>query len=160
MNYDNIVLRRAQFILDEARSNDAVRDLAVVMTMRALSNYLTVGRDGSSWIVKKQNQFMSKEAHRLRAERTANEWHKATTNEHQWELLKVWQTICERAETLSAADVCDLMKKYPFVTITNEENIRLRDPIVKAATTPEERYSRAQIEIIQVELSDSENLIE
>ena len=158
MTYGNLVLRRAQFILDEACSKDAVRDLAVVMTMRAISNYLTVGRDGSSWVVKKQNQFMSKAAHELKSKLTANEWHKATTNEHQWELLKVWQTICERADSLSATDVCDLMREYPFVTITNLENTRLREPDVRAASTPEERYSRAGIEVIQVELSDSELL--
>lgn len=149
--YSPILLRRADFILEEARSPDGVRDQAISMAMRVISNHVTVGRDGSSYSVKKSNKLMSNEAKLLRQRIPLKEWHKGTTNEHPDELKLVWESIRENAEKWTALDVCNRLSKYPFVTITNEENKKLRKIPRGSYADPFERYKQADIEIVRLD---------
>jgi hypothetical protein len=146
MTYPNHVLRRAEFLLNEARNGFSKRDIAITMTLRSLSNYLTVGEDGGSRKVKELNSRMSENAKDLKAKLSSDDWHDATTNEHQLELKSVWSEILESTNQMTAEKICDLLKQYPYITVTNEENKALRR--VKDAKSPEERYAKAGIVVL------------
>jgi hypothetical protein len=157
MDYEDYILRRAEFVLNEARNNFLKRDIAITMTLRAVSNYLTVRKDGQSRNVKMANTKISLGADELKKILTKeygawnreaqHAWHKGTTNEHQMPLKWIWEILKKNARDMSASDLCDLLKKYPYVTVTNEENFRLNSKQAKSAKTPEDRYRIAEINL-------------
>lgn len=152
MKYDDFLLRRADFVLNEARSGFHKRDLAITYVLRTISNHLTVGASKGSFGVKKLNRRISKAALAKRRELNSEaEWHKQTLNEHQFPLAMVWQHVCENCASMTPADLCDLIAKYPFVTVLREEDAKLRHKEVKGAKTPEERYRLAGIEIVSID---------
>jgi hypothetical protein len=146
---EGLIYRRADFLITEARSGVKKPDEAVTKVLRSLSNYLTVGSDGSSDKVKKLNPNMSQAAKELRDRLSPVEWHKQTTNEHQLELKIVWKYIVHNALTLTPKDLCAYMRRYPYVTITKDENDVLRK--VKDFTSPEDRYFKASIKTVKLE---------
>jgi hypothetical protein len=145
---EGLIYRRVDFLIKEALAGVKKPDEAISKTLRCLSNYLTVGTDGQPFRVKKLNPNMSQAAKELRDRLSLDEWHNKTTNEHQLELKVVWRYIVENASTLKPEDLCTYMRRYPYVTITDEENDVLRR--VKDYTTPEERYEMAKITTLKL----------
>ena len=58
---DDFIKRRIEFVLHEARCN-GVNDQSITFTMRVLSNFASVGKNGQSPIIKKLNKNMSRQA--------------------------------------------------------------------------------------------------
>jgi hypothetical protein len=71
------ILRRADFVLREAKLKDARRDQAITYALRVISNYVTIGGDGGSSKIKLLNPRISKSAHkeleRLLSKNTPND---------------------------------------------------------------------------------------
>ena len=149
MKYQDFVMRRAEFLLSEAKNGFTKRDIAITFVLRALSNYLTVGVSGNSNDVKRLNVWISKAALERRSQVPYAQWHKETVNEHQQPLKEIWKEICANCDSMTVQDVCDLIARHPFVTVLRDEDARLRSSSVRSATSPEERYQLAGIEVVR-----------
>jgi hypothetical protein len=150
--YDDFLIRRAEFVLKEALMGVRIRDQAITMTLRVLSNHFTVGKDGCSASVKKLNPWQSEKAQHLKKILPHKEFHNSTLNEHQMPLQWVWEEILlslSLGNFMSAHQLCDLIKKYPYVTITKNEDDALRKNS-KKAKGPEERYALAGIRVTRI----------
>lgn len=139
------ILRRLDFLLNEARSESPENDQAVIYTMRTISNYCTIGKDAPSSSIKKRNPRMSEEAYKSKKKLPQEEWVKGTNtiNEHQDPLKQIWKWILDHKE-ISREDVLARFKLWPMVTVTNEENKRLQNC---QETGPSERYREAKINV-------------
>lgn len=156
-SYPPYILRRAKFVLEEASNVDRTRDFTVNMALRVISNWVTVGKNGTSYAVKRANTRMSRAARELRSIGAYGEWHKKTTNEHPEELSIVWQWICDNVGVLRPEDLCRRLSEHPFVTVTLEESARLRKLSKSSFATPVERYRIANIEIVNFAPEDVGN---
>jgi hypothetical protein len=137
--------RRAKFLVQEAQSPDPMNDLAIGMTLRCLSNYVTVQADGGSKKVKKLNPWMSKAAYEKAVELGQfNSWHDVTTNEHQEPLKEVWTWMLGIHDELTGEMVISRLAAFPFVTVTRDEDAVLRGI---RNVSPVERYALANIEV-------------
>lgn len=148
ITYQNLINRRVGFLLEECRSENPVYDQAISMIMRKISNYATVERDLGSFGVKKINKNISKSALRLKETLSFEEFHNLTTNEHQYPLKEMWLWMLGAKDSLTVDRVWEVFVKYPFVTITNDEDSKLRG-LKGKSYTPEERYAKAGIEVIR-----------
>jgi hypothetical protein len=138
---EGYVRRRLQFLLDEVKSSDWRRDNASVFCQRALSNYLTAGRDGDSATVKRANRWMSKDAFELAtAVDSFKDWHNGTRNEHEDDLRTVWTWMTKNADTLTVEQLEERLRR-PFVTVTLEEDSALRK--LKKGSWDEEEHGHA-----------------
>lgn len=88
-------------------------------------------------------------AERLKASAVA-----ATINEHQEPLKFVWSWICDDRDRLTVEEIAFRFERWPMVTITCDEDQRLRDEARRArqegrpvSCDPVERYRFANIEI-------------
>jgi hypothetical protein len=140
------VLRRADFLINEACSNDPARDQTVTFAMRVISNYVSTGRDLSSAGIKKASARMSRRALEQKGVTTEAEWLRNTINEHQEPLKQIWKWILDHKATLSAEDVVARFAKWPMVTVTKDEDIELRK---HAHLPPAARYKAAKIEVMR-----------
>lgn len=137
------VLRRAEFLLNEARCRDSKYDQTVRYALRVISNNLCCGADGSSSFVKWNIKYISKIAYELYLNSTDEEWHKNTTNEHQKPISQIWQWIKENAHTISPQDIIKEMRKYPMVVLHNDENSKLNKSY-RSEGSPDVRYKDIQ----------------
>ena len=141
-----VVLRRVEFLIQEAQSKNPHYDQSVQMIMRLISNYTTVGVNSGSKGVKKLNKNMSEKAWDLKSKLNSDDFHDATTNEHHFPLKDLWDWMIENKEGLSSDQVLDKFYQYPFVTVTREENSAL-NKLKKLKLSPEDRYNRCSIKI-------------
>jgi len=145
---EQAILRRIDFLISEARSESRVKDQAVIYIMRTISNYCTIDQDAPSSVIKKQNKRMSKGAYKSRKQLPPKEWVKGTNtiNEHQDPLKYIWKWILDN-KNVSREEVLARFRKWPMVTVTSEENKRLRKCL---ETRPRERYREAKIIVGQL----------
>jgi hypothetical protein len=140
MERDAVVRRRLAFLLAEAQSPNPTYDQVVVYALRALSNHFSVGRDGSSGDIKLINRRMSRQAQELLLQcRDEKKWCAGTINEHREPLSQVWNWI-QASESITIDDIADRLSAYPMVTITKEEDKKLRDLGKSSKGLPDERY--------------------
>jgi hypothetical protein len=134
------ILRRIDFLLNEARCGMIKKDQTITYAMRVISNYCTIGKDAQSAQIRGLNRKMSQQAYALiKKSSSFEEWAKATTNEHQDPLEDVWQWILAEHKNLSPKTIFERFEKYPMVTITHEEN----KDWPKDYKDPVERYEKA-----------------
>jgi hypothetical protein len=98
--------------------------------------------------IKKHNPKMSKAALDIKGRISFKEWASLTINEHQEPLQKTWSWILEHAASLTPTDVLERFKRWPMVTVTKEEDERLRQ---LTQLDPGQRYDVAQIEVVQTD---------
>lgn len=147
---DPVLVRRLMFACTEIKSSDGKYDQTMSVLLRALSNVASVGSDGTSFSVKCKNPRMSVSAKHLRAVLNNDKlWASRTINEHPMPLKDLWQRWRKLAEDLTIETLWEDLQTYPMVTITKEEDQRLR--VVgrnkKAFSSSEERYRAASIEL-------------
>jgi hypothetical protein len=144
-----IIYRRINFLIDDARSNNPHYDISIQHTMRFISNFTSLGicNVGSKGC-KKINKNISKNAFDLKRRISFDNFDKMTTNEHQLPLKDLWDWMIENKNKLTKELVFEQFVQYPFVTITKEENSRL-NKIKKQKFSPEDRYKFANIEILK-----------
>lgn len=143
------VRRRIEFLLSEASADVPVRDMAIKMIERSVSNFATLGiSSGTSKAVKKLNPWMSRAAYNRALDLGGYDlWHEETTNEHEVELVDGWRILCARRGQMSVDEVFQLFST-PFVTILKVENERLR---ATRGVSSGLRHDRAGIEVGKVE---------
>jgi hypothetical protein len=141
------IQRRAEFVYNEAKLQDRKHDQTVKYALRVLSNWATVGIDGSSERVKRRNRRVSRNALELltslMSQHGATEafriWHKQTTNEHPRPLKQVWEWLCSAHPT--PKELLVDIQKYKFLTITNEENKSIDHAGHRSKGHPKKRHS-------------------
>src|SRR5271157_3159951 len=125
------VRRLLRFVISEARikKNGDTKGQTVSMGLRVVGNWLIVGRDASSADLIKNNPWMSREAWESKGSAKL-------TNEHQEKLDRLWRWIVD-TPSVTTDDVLARMKAWPIVTITVDENKRLKG---RDDMEPAERY--------------------
>ena len=119
--------------------------------MRALSNYFTVGDlSSSSSKVKLHNRLVSQKALDLTTKLTRIEWCRVTINEHPLPLKILWRNILD-CEQISVERIADLFSAHKMVTITKDEDKRLREKGFNSSGAPEERYAICGIIVRELE---------
>ena len=145
-----LVKRRLNFVYTELSSLDAKYDQAMSLLLRVLYNFATVGCDGGSFSIKQLNPRMSVSAKLLREKlQDDKRWASETINEHPMPLKDLWKSWRNKGSSLTEKGIWDDLVLHPMVTITKEEDARLRD--VEKLTTdyvPHKRYEYALIELI------------
>lgn len=140
------IKRRVAFLLAEARHNSP-RDQIITFTMRVLSNYASVGFDGGSDTIKKNNKVLSLAAiQSLRSSKTFREWTKNTINEHPTPLKFTWSWLVAEAHTLTESDVWNHFVSHPMVTVLKEEDDKLNKNGYRSVNDPN-RYEKVGIQI-------------
>jgi hypothetical protein len=148
---DSALYRRAAFLLNEAR-HQAKRDQVITFTMRVLSNYATVGKDGGSSKMKDENVRLSSGAYDLMGNVSSiGDWHKLTINEHPRPLKDIWSWILSEADEISPFDVWNCFVDHPMITLTKTEDSLLSKSGLRATASPD-RYSSLGIETIVLDV--------
>ncbi|MDP3895908.1 MAG: hypothetical protein Q8Q62_04460 [Mesorhizobium sp.] len=148
---DQALGRRVEFLLNEARQDIPVRDQAITFTMRAITNYLSIGKDCKSAYLSLKCPHRSRSAQAsyislvgsgpwARGEllRREHEWRKGVMNEHQEPLAQVWQWLIQEKHNVALEDVIDRFRMWPVVVVTKQENNDLRR---RSNLGPKERYA-------------------
>ena len=142
---NDIVKRRIVFLLDAAKHEKA-RDNATTFTLRALSNYATIGKDAGSAAIKKINTRVSENAYKLLKTQGLEVYCKQTINEHPKPLSQTWEWLIENAkDNLSIARVWKEFCDFPMVTVTKDEDNVIKGKGLNSKGTVEERYSNIKI---------------
>lgn len=153
---DDLIKRRAEFLLNEARLN-AKRDQVITFIMRVLSNHATVGSDASSFAIKKKNPRISRRALlRLNEVEVFTDWSKDTINEHPLPLKSCWEWLLLEAKNLKVEDVWDYFNKYPMTTILKKEDKKLNAHGFRSSGGSS-RYLAVGIEIVELDISPAEH---
>ena len=146
LTHRGVIMRRLAFIIDELKCEDPKYDQSVSLVLRALSNYASVGFDGQSFAIKISNPRMSDAASRLR--RLLNddrEWAADTINEHPYPLRSLWDSWLSNVYLITPSKIWEDLVSFPMITITKEEDARLRKLDKSLSNTPQERYKAAGI---------------
>ena len=142
---NDIVKRRITFLLDAAK-HEIARDHATTFTLRALSNYATIGKDAGSATIKKINKRVSENAYELLKTEGLEVYCKQTINEHPKPLSQTWDWLKENAQNgLSVEKVWKEFCDFPMVTVTKEEDNFIKGKGLNSKGTIEERYSNIKI---------------
>ncbi len=139
-DWQSIAHRRAQFLINEARSSDPTYDQTVRYALRVISNWATVGKDCSSAEIKWLNPRVSEKALELYDAVSDEEWLKRTTNEHPEPISVVWQWICEQGDHITPEAILARAKQWPMVTVTLEEDRLLTTNGLRSSGKPEDRH--------------------
>lgn len=149
------IQRRLEFIRLEA-IHEALRDQALTMVMRVISNYATLNKDVSSSKALRLNKNISEAAfNELVKSKTLNDWVKKVTNEHQMPLKETWKNFTDNKSKLTIEYIWRHFQKYPMTTILKTENERLDALGYHDNGMPEERYKAAKIKLIKPLLKES-----
>lgn len=140
-NWEKLALRRAEFLLQEALSEQPTKDQTVTFALRVISNWATVGKDASSGAIKWLNPRVSEAAWKLFDDVSDREWESQTINEHQEPISIVWEWIVENKKSITANDILDRSKKWPMITITKAEDSALNKNGFRAGGQPLIRHS-------------------
>jgi len=147
----DIITRRAEFILNEARHTHK-RDQCTTYALRVLSNYATIGRDASASTIKGFNRLMSQQAlDLLHYVADLKTWTSMTINEHSVPLNMTWNWICANSQSLTPNDIVEASPLYPMVTITRHEDVLLRENGYQSKGGMNERYGECGIDIITID---------
>lgn len=154
INIDNpFIFRRLKFIKLEVISN-AERDQTTTSAMRVISNFATIGINGSSSKILRINKNMSERAYgELRKAKTMQEWRVKVTNEHPMPLKESWKAFQSQGKNLTEEYIWKHFVKYPMNTILKTENQQLDKLGFRDNGLPKARYSAANIDIFA--LSDT-----
>ncbi len=147
---DALFKRRLHYVYTELCCSDAKYDQTMSILLRALSNVATVGSDGTSFAVKCKNPRLSVEARNLRLVLNDDKkWASLTINEHPMPLKYLWKKWLSVKKNLSEELIWLDLVAHPMITITKEEDARLRE-IDKSykKITPDQRYALAKITLI------------
>jgi len=140
IDWELMAFRRAEFVLAEARCDNHFRDQTITFALRVISNWATVGKDGSSNFIKWNNTRVSESAWILYENSTDKEWESLTINEHQEPLKQVWEWIVKDKNNISATDIINRLKEWPMITITKEEDNIIVKQGNKYCGSPLERH--------------------
>ena len=148
MSLDNpFILRRLKFIKLEA-INNAERDQTTTFAMRVISNFASIGLNGSSSKILRINKNMSERAYgELRKANKMQDWISKVTNEHPMPLKESWKTFKSQGKNLTEEYIWKHFVKYPMNTILKIENQRLDELGFRDNGLPKTRYSAANIGI-------------
>lgn len=152
---EDFVKRRLCFLL-ECSLHESKRDQAVTFTMRVLSNYASVGRDGGSRKIKSINPRMSKRAQKLLFTEGLNYFCDNTVNEHPLPLNEMWLRLVNSSRALTPMDLWENFKQHKMVTITKDEDRLLTELGVRSQGEAKQRYSVAGIEIVELGCTPAE----
>lgn len=142
----DICMRRAEFLLLEARSLSPEYDHAVVYALRVISNWISVGGNFSSRDIRWRNKRVSKKAWDLyHASSTDSEWLAGTINEHPEPLSAVWAWICENCAELRPEQIIDRLAENPIVTVTKEEDRAIGRSGMRACGLPSDRHGAIEL---------------
>ena len=145
MLINDVIKRRIVFLLDAAK-HENVRDNSTTFTLRALSNYATIGKDAGSASIKKINRKVSENAYELLKVKGIEVYCKQTINEHPKPLSQTWEWLKENAkENLSLERVWKEFCDFPMVTVTKDEDDIIKGKGLNSKGTVEERYSSIKI---------------
>ncbi len=137
----NFVLRRAQWVIEEARSKGGYYDQAIARLLRVLSNFATFGEDISSEGVKRRNLRMTEAAYAdLVSDLDFKRWHKVTTNEHQKELSYLFAEMQDdfgtNRKTWTPDDLMTDLNRWPMTTMLKKPEANC----LPKKSSPEHRY--------------------
>ena len=126
-NLSSLVRRRLGFVFAELSSSDSKYDQSMSILLRVLSNFATIGADGSSYRIKCKNTRISIKADKLRDNlKDPKKWAAQTVNEHPMPLNNLWNVWKSKGGQLTEKEIWDDLIKHPMVTITKEEDAVLR----------------------------------
>ncbi|CAM8278468.1 hypothetical protein [Candidatus Methylopumilus planktonicus] len=148
MSLDNpFILRRLKFIKLEA-INNSERDQTTTFAMRVISNFGTIGMNGSSSKILRINKNMSESAfNELRKSKTIQDWIGKVTNEHPMPLKESWKAFQSLGDKLTEEYIWKHFVKYPMNTILKTENQKLDKLGYRDNGLPKLRYTDADISI-------------
>lgn len=143
-----LIRRRLSYVVAEIKSADGKYDQAMSLILRVLSNYASIGIDAGSFVIKCKNYKMSKEAKVLRNKLCDDKkWSALTINEHPVPLKHLWKTWVDLGGAITEERVWNDLLIHPMVTVTKEEDARLRDVEKDSSHDPLKRYLLANIEV-------------
>lgn len=149
LTHRGIIARRLKFIINELKCEDPKYDQSVSLVLRALSNYASVGIDGQSFAIKVSNPRMSHAASELRKSLSDDkEWAANTINEHPYPLRFLWDSWLSNAHFVTSSKIWEDLVSFPMITITKEEDAKLRKLDKSLSATPEARYKAAGIVLV------------
>jgi len=141
-----VIARRLEFIVTELKCEDPKYDQSVSLVLRALSNYASVGFDGQSFAIKVNNPRMSCAALELRRLLSDDrEWAANTINEHPYPLRSLWGSWLSNGQAVTSTKIWGDLVSFPMITITKEEDAKLRGLDKSISGDPEARYKAAGI---------------
>ena len=147
MEIEPYIMRRAKFILDEARLDDRKKDQTIIYAMRVISNYGVTGKDTSSSGLKMQNRRMTVGAYERLKELAQNNsfgvakkvWCSGTISEHPLPYKLYWLQVCERAQNITAQDIINEIFGVPVETVLKTEDQALTGKGLRSSGTINER---------------------
>lgn len=148
MNIDNpFIFRRLKFIKLEVISY-AERDQTTTSAIRVISNFATIGMNGSSSKILKINKNISERAYgELKKAKTMQDWISQVTNEHPMPLKESWKIFQSLGINLTEEYIWKHFVKYPMNTVLKTENQRLDKLGFRDNGLPKARYTQADIGI-------------
>lgn len=146
------VMRLLDFVLSEAtiksnRGEDQPWEKmsqTVGMALREASNWALSERPLSPAKFKSSNPVMSRSAWELKGDVSHKNWMAKTRLEHWEPITQLWSWSVRALP--SKDEILSRMRKWPIVTVTKDEDSRLRNEF-----DPETRYRMAGIEVGKVE---------
>jgi hypothetical protein len=147
--------RRLNFLLELAK-NEKKRDQVSTFLMRVISNHATIGMDAGSAKIKTLNKTISKEAYKLLLSTNIKTFCKNTINEHPRPLKTTWEWLQEKADSLSIEEVWNEFKKHQMITITKEEDAKIKFSGQNSTGSFKSRYTDLGIEVILLKKSPFE----
>jgi hypothetical protein len=145
MLMNDVIKRRIIFVLDAAK-HENVKDHSITYTLRALSNYATIGKDAGSAAIKKINKRVSENAYELLKTDGLEVYCKETINEHPKPIKQTWEWLKKNSDNgFSIEKVWKEFCDFPMVTVTKEEDKLIRGKGLNSKGTVEERYSNIKI---------------
>ena len=148
INLDNpFILRRLKFIQLEA-IHESQRDQTTTFAMRVISNFASIGMNGSSSKILRINRNMSERAYsELNKAKKMQDWISKVTNEHPMPLKESWKIFQSLGKNLTEEYIWKHFVKYPMNTILKIENQRLDKLGFRDNGLPKARYTEADIGI-------------
>lgn len=143
------LIRRVEFLIEESKHLDK-RDQAVIMTMRVVSNILSIGKDASSEGIKKVNKRISVSALKILEKRDFEKFHKSTINEHPEPLRVTWEWLKQQnnERPVAVQEVIQRFLQNPMVAVTHEEDRKLSVGEIASLSPANQRYKQAGIRCV------------
>lgn len=146
----NEEIKRRLIFLIELAKYEKKRDQVSTYLMRVLSNHATIGMDAGSAKIKTINKNMSKGAYKLLVSTNIKNFCKNTINEHPRPLKTTWEWLQEKADLLSIEEVWNEFKKHQMITITKEEDTKIKLSGQNSTGSFESRYTDLGIKVIKL----------
>jgi hypothetical protein len=115
--------------------------------MRTITEALSFEEYCNSTAGKLRNPRMSRGAEQLMARYNASEFVKRTILEHHEPLKNLYASLCAVGSGLDRDKAKAILGEYPLVTVSKDEDRRLRELKPDRPRTPAQRYKDAGIEV-------------